>query len=94
LGWRIVRDTTPIAIGDAAGVRAQATNADIGGDFNGQLTSTAHYLDSPSSTSALTYKLQYYIDVGTFYLNRSPDDSNLAQRFRTVSSITVMEVGA
>jgi hypothetical protein len=94
LGWRIVRNSTAIAVGDAAGNRSRATNADIGGDFNGQLTSAAHFLDSPATTSALTYKLQFLIDVGTFYLNRSPNDTDGANIFRTVSSITVMEIGA
>lgn len=94
LGWRIVRDSTAIAIGDAAGNRTRTTNADIGGDFNGQLTSAAHFLDAPATTSALTYKLQFYIDTGTFYLNRSPNDTDTAALFRTVSSITVMEIGA
>ena len=49
---------------------------------------TLQYLDSPSSTSALTYKLQWATGSGTIYLNRRGIDSTYA----TVSTITVMEI--
>ena len=55
-----------------------------------------NYLDSPSSTSAITYKLQVNPNPGastgrTFELNRP---SNLGDNTRiwTVSTITVMEI--
>ena len=46
------------------------------------------YLDSPSTTSSTTYKLQMKVSSATGAINRrvSPDDTSLA------SSITVMEV--
>jgi hypothetical protein len=94
LGWRLVRGATAIGIGDAANNRNRSTNADIGGDFNGQLTSAMHFLDSPATTSATTYKCQFFVDVGTFYLNRSPNDTDSSVCHRTASSITVMEIGA
>ena len=51
------------------------------------------FLDSPASTSSLTYKLQVKVQSGaTAYVNRSMNDSNADYGPRTSSSITVMEV--
>ena len=51
------------------------------------------FLDSPSSTSALTYKLQVKVQSGaTGYVNRTGNDANADYATRTSSSITVMEV--
>ena len=53
------------------------------------------YLDSPSTTSSTTYKLQAKAaDSGTFVLGRDGDDADQANEGRTPSSIIVMEVGA
>ena len=46
-----------------------------------------NFLDSPSSVSALTYKMQWKIRVGTIYLNRAAD-TNIG----TSSTITLMEI--
>jgi len=50
-------------------------------------SATANYLDSPATTSATTYKVQYGIDVsgGTAYINFS-------QNAVTTSTITLMEI--
>lgn len=48
------------------------------------------YLDSPATTSSLTYKVQYKVEAGTGYLNQwglNTDSSS-------VSFITVMEIAA
>ena len=52
-----------------------------------------NYLDSPSTTSSTTYKLQI-INFGgrTNYVNRTGNDTNNQVYPRTASSITVMEV--
>ena len=51
------------------------------------------FLDSPASTSALTYKLQMKVQSGaTGYVNRTGNDANADYATRTSSSITVMEV--
>jgi hypothetical protein len=46
------------------------------------------YLDSPSTTSSVTYKVQMKVNTATGYINRSRDSDN----YRGVSSITLMEV--
>jgi len=52
-------------------------------------SATANYLDSPATTSATTYKVQYGIDVsgGTAYINYSLNNV-------TTSTITLMEIAA
>jgi hypothetical protein len=47
-----------------------------------------NYLDSPSSTSAQTYKCQMIVGSGTGYFNRWGTNTDQAQ----VSTITVMEI--
>jgi hypothetical protein len=90
-GYVIVRDGTQIAL-----------NTSLTADFTGQLSirllgaSTAvtlghstNFLDSPATTSAVVYKIQVRTAAGTLYINRDGDGYN-----GTVSSITLMEVGA
>lgn len=89
---QVLRDTTAIYRGDAAGSRTRAT---AGGNYLNQYmsgTSTGMYLDSPSSTSALTYKLQMRVSAGTGYVNRGANDTDGTAFDRTASSITVMEI--
>lgn len=54
-----------------------------------------HYLDSPSSTSAITYSVyvQNY-STPTIYYNRPTNDTDAAFIHRARSVITAMEVGA
>ena len=49
-----------------------------------------NYLDSPATTSALTYKLQMYSTSGTAYVNARAGNQNGT----CTSSITVMEIAA
>ena len=52
-------------------------------------------LDSPATTSAVTYKLQVSSWVGrNFYINRSEQDSGAAWTHGASSSMTAMEVSA
>ena len=90
---QIVRDSTAIGIGDAAGSRTSATNqANSGGTSNAQSLS-ANFLDSPATTSATTYKIQIRATVAnTVTVNRAFSDTDTASRPRTISTITVMEV--
>ena len=51
------------------------------------------YLDSPSSTSELTYKLQGSVQSGgTLTVNKSQSDANASYLGRGTSSITVTEI--
>ena len=92
---QLVRGSTAIAIGDAAGNRSRATAGGISNQ-NARSFSIAH-LDSPATTSATTYKVQARVQIGgNTYINRTIADTDVANdgSYRVVSSITVMEVSA
>jgi hypothetical protein len=54
------------------------------------------YLDSPSSTSSLTYKTQWRLHDAsggkTIYANRTSADTDNANSGRAISTITLMEI--
>lgn len=90
---RLVRDSTAVGIGDTAGSRISATTTqNVNNDFPG--SHVINFLDSPATVSATTYKLQFWQDGTTFYLNRSSSDPNGTNGGRFASSITVMEISA
>lgn len=98
-GTAITRGGTQIAAatGDAAGSRTRLTsfNYVAGSDTVGP--NTFMFLDSPASTSALTYGLEVFNYSGitrTIYINRSINDTDLANFPRSISTLTVMEVAA
>jgi hypothetical protein len=89
---RLMRDSTAIAVGAAAGSRTPATfglDANSYGDSPSVIT-----LDSPNTTSSLTYKMQVRRNggSGTIFVNRTKDDSDSSGIERFASSITVMEI--
>jgi len=93
----LLRDSQILFDGTAEGSRTQCSIWHI--PFVGTGTGNTFgdknitFLDSPASTSALTYKLQVKVQSGaTAYVNRSMNDSNADYGPRTSSSITVMEV--
>ena len=92
---RILRGSTDIASGDAA-TGTEATFVSClrsNGGTSQQVGVSMNFLDSPSTTSATTYKVQAARgadDTGTVYLNRSGDQN--ADSANTVSTITVIEV--
>jgi hypothetical protein len=94
-GGRLMRDSTPIAIADAAGNRTRATGVIYtqADSFNSLVMSTT-FLDSPSTASAITYKWQCNAtdNAGTTYVNRGSTDGDTSNNARTVSTITVMEI--
>jgi hypothetical protein len=91
---RIVRGSTVIAVGDLAGSRTQATtSAWSNGANNATHIQSMNFLDSPSTTSATTYKLQTIATAGqSVFLNRNGRDDNASYEPRGVSTITVMEI--
>ena len=91
--YRLMRDSTAINIGTTAGSRTADTMYHyIGTSQYMAGTFSTNFLDSPSTTSATTYKMQGFVNSGTFYINRDVGDSNAATTGRTASNITVMEV--
>jgi hypothetical protein len=88
--FNLVRGSTSIAIGSGGTSNYSAyRRGNIIGD-TGMDTVTIVFLDSPSTTSATTYKMQYGTRVGTLFVNRRGTDTN----FATSSSITAMELAS
>ena len=54
------------------------------------LTANFEFLDSPNTTSAITYGIKWHMHSGTMYLNRTWDNN----WFHGASSVTAMEVSA
>ena len=93
--FRLMRDSTAINIGDTAGSRTRASAAMMADNTVLQYgTFGWNYLDSPATTSSTTYKVQMFVNSGTGYIGRTGQDTDAANRPRTASNITVMEVFA
>ena len=93
LVFRFVRDSTPIGIGTDAGSRIAGTFGLIADTPGRGVTASGSFVDSPSSTSAIAYKLQTYSqDTATTLINRRSADTDSTGFLRTVSTITAMEV--
>jgi hypothetical protein len=91
-GVRLLRDGTVIAAGAPSGgspVQAFSGSLFAGGGDN-VVTESVTFLDSPATTSAVTYKVQCFT-IGTTYINRSTTDSN-SYNVRSPSIITAMEI--
>ena len=95
---RLLRGSTAISQGDSASSRTLVTTG-IGGargaddSGNGSII----FLDSPSTTSETTYKIQGAdrdLGGGTFYLNRGVTDGDSSNKSRGTSNIILMEVSA
>ena len=93
---KLLRGSTDLGLGDAGSSRLQCTfgNVYTFGDANIMKTHSFSLLDSPSSTSALTYKLQARSNGGTYYINRSVNDTYSVDHGRASSSITLMEIAS
>lgn len=91
---RLMRDSTAIAVADAASSRTQSTIAARDQD-NGSVMPVM-FLDSPATVSSVTYKIQVRSQGSgsAIYINRTGPDADSATTARTVSSITVFEVSA
>ena len=69
-------------------------NSESSGD-RPTISTMSDYLDSPSTTSAITYTIQHTSHgIGTFYLNRSSDTDNQDAREDGISWLVLKEVGA
>ena len=94
---RFVRNSTAVGIADTAGSRTLATSGryfNIGG--TGTLTNGTIpmlFIDSPATTSSITYKIQVYQNAaGTIAINRNHNDADNVGTYRAISNITVIEV--
>jgi hypothetical protein len=96
LRGQLVRGSTAIAIGDAAGSRTRVSFGNIEEISPNMVASSIMFLDSPATTSATTYKIQVSSSGSgqTVVINRTFGDADSANITRGLSTITVMEVTA
>lgn len=96
--YHLLRDTTKIYAGAGDLTRCGLYTNNYVSTTSSQyalLPLTANYLDSPATTSSITYKLQgsSFTNNSYSYLNRTYGNINEANRDGlTASSITVMEI--
>lgn len=108
VGFRFKRDSTAVGIGDADGSRPRGSVVYNSYDFGATIPTggggtytlrpmSSQFLDSPSTTSAITYGVDWkgYSTSYTIYLNRSYSNNNASSYDdRPISTFTVMEIGA
>ena len=100
---QIVRDSTAIYVGDAASGKQQCVQQTYGGGDTGEgkygmAKMGGTFLDSPSTTSQVTYAVQFLRLGGnspqTLYVNRVGSETAGEYVGRAASSITAIEVAA
>ena len=97
--FRFVRGSTAIGVGDDAGSRLSGNSGwrqNLSADGNAIFTTSFQTIDSPASTSALTYKMQLAQFFGSgsqaVYINRSGTDSDSTGLQRNITMMTAIEV--
>jgi len=93
VAFRLMRNSTAIGVGDSAGSRQQTTVGATAVNANDHSNASFNFLDSPSSTSSITYKVQMIAEVNAT-INSSFGDANTnaPPMTRSISTITVMEI--
>jgi hypothetical protein len=96
---KLVRDSTDIGIGTGSTGNRQAATVSALYENNDQYetqTIPVMWLDTPSSTSATTYKIQVCSNNNTsqnLFFNRGTGDVDNADHVRTVSQVLLIEIG-
>jgi hypothetical protein len=95
LHGRLVRNGTPIFVGDAAGSRDLCAFEFYKADAEGVDDASLNFLDAPNTTSAVTYKIQareINAQASSVFVNRNQADPDASKTPRFASTITVMEI--
>lgn len=94
LQMQLLRDSTAIGSADASSNRTRNTGIYFNTAVVGQvIQNNFMMLDSPSTTSSVTYKMQGMANSSTVHVNRSSrDNDGSAHDGRCSSHITVMEI--
>ena len=95
--FAFARDGSLIGVGNAAGARIRSTfTVATNADNNHGSGAAFIYLDSPATTSSVTYSIYAQVSSNTTYINRtvSDYDNTTAYASRTNSTITLMEIAA
>jgi hypothetical protein len=94
-GW-MTRNGTAIGLGlSASGQQQVSMGMSFPGDSNQSNTFVYSFLDSPGTTSSVTYQFYVNNDNGNaIYINRSVNDQGNTTGKRGISTITLLEVVA
>jgi hypothetical protein len=84
--FRLLRDGSQIAAPNVSGPGSGIFNGWYGSDGNSPLTH--NFLDSPGTTSSVTYKMQMRKDSGDAYINRHVTSEN----YNSITTLTLIEV--
>ena len=93
--YRLLRDSTVIGSGVTEGNRPGNSFSSGAYYARSMISGSLNFLDSPATTSAITYKIDVSHESGatsTVYVNRSSIDDNLGATKRGISIITLMEI--
>ena len=96
--FRLMRDSTAIGIGDANGSAPRGSfhlDSYASGGSLAMITASFHFMDSPATTSATTYKVQVQVpnNAGNTYIGRNHSDNNGSSGpGRYPAIITAMEI--
>ena len=92
--FRFLRDSTAIGVGDAASSRIQVTASSPFTNDNKMFEIGMNFLDSPNSTSQLTFVVQSrnLNSSNSAKIGQSVADTDNNQHPRTISTLTAMEI--
>lgn len=96
-GLLLLRNSTSIWKGDSAGSRTPCFAFGYGNSNLWSESYSAHYLDSPSTTSEITYKIQFRSESTSYLsaINKSYNDTDASHNgYRGASNLLLMEVTA
>jgi hypothetical protein len=95
VAFRLMRNSTAVGVGDLVGSRQQTTVGATAPQSNDHLNASFNFLDSPSSTSSITYKVQMIAENdSTINSSHGDANTNAPPMTRSISTITVMEIAA
>ena len=90
---RLLRGSTVINVGDTNGNRTEATSGHWQNTAYNVVQHTTNFIDSPSTTSATTYKLQWADWYNnTVWMNRAYNSNDYSYHYSPQSTITLMEI--
>jgi hypothetical protein len=91
----LTRNGSNICFADAASNRTQGTAAAQNFQVSQACSITMNFLDSPATTSAVTYGVSASMNAGTFFINRTSRDNDATNiDARYASTIIAMEIAA
>jgi len=92
---KLFRNAATPLLGDASGSKVRASSTIGCAEYQAVTEGSGQYLDSPSLTSEITYKLQWSQQASnTIYMNRAGTEADNTSAERDASTLTVMEIGA